>query len=657
MGNLTIAVFLLALSCMAAAGSSSAEDLTELSIEELLEIEVISASRLGQKANQAPTSLSVLTSGDIRTFGWRTLAEALNALRGINTSNDRNYSYIGVRGFSQFGDFNSRVLFMIDGQRMNENLYDGGYLGQEFMLDMDMVERIEYIPGSGASIYGANAFTGLINVVTKNGRSIDGVQLAGEAGSYDSYKARASYGKKTAGGADVLLSASHYDSAGVPSLYYPEFDHPDTNNGIAKNMDGERAERLFGRVQYQDFTMMAGLVDRFKRVPIADGGIIFNDQDYHSLDQQYFGNFKYQKALNDKTSVQLRGSYQGYDYNGTYPYKNADNLRVLNLSRSHGRWWTGDAQLTSTYFDGQRLLMGLEYQFDERQQLLNYDLNPYASYQNSNRSGSRVQLYGQDDIQILDDVIFSAGLRLDYTHMLKNLQLNPRLGLIWNALNNTTFKLLYSTNFRAPNVWENDYNFGQPGLLEERIRSYEGIVEWRSANGLKLIGNLFYNDMYQILQANPDTFITANTGHFHTLGAEFEAEQRWSNGRLLKASYTYSLLTDVMQNNAWGYGSPQNMLKFHYAEPLFNNLLKLGVESIFIGDRRALQGGYAHGYDLFNLHLSSDRLAKGLFTSIGVYNVLDNQYQMLGGTGPNDVTQNLLPMNGREFRLKLQLTF
>lgn len=215
MRRLIATIILIALSSQVAAGNSTAEDLTNLSIEELLNVEVISASRLGQKASQAPTSVSVLTAGDIRTFGWRTLSEALNAMRGLFTSNDRNYSYLGVRGFMHPNDYNSRVLFMIDGQRMNENIFDGGYMAQEFMLDMDLVERIEFMPGSGSSIYGANAFSGLINVVTKTGKAVNGAQLAGEVGSFDTYKGRASYGKKLENGADILFSASHYDSDGV----------------------------------------------------------------------------------------------------------------------------------------------------------------------------------------------------------------------------------------------------------------------------------------------------------------------------------------------------------------------------------------------------------------------------------------------------------
>jgi len=664
MHSLIIAALLIILGNQAEAGNSPHEDLTDLSIEELLNVEVIKASRLGQKTSQSPSSVSVLTAGDIRTFGWRTLAEALNAMRGLYTSNDRNYSYLGVRGFLQPNDYNSRMLVMIDGQRMNENIFDSGFIAQEFMLDMDLVERIEYIPGSGSSIYGANAFFGLINIVTKTGHAINGAQLAGEAGSFDTYKGRASYGKKLTNGADVLLSASHYDSAGVENLYFPEFDSPATNNGIAHNMDTERADRLFGRLQYKEFTLMSGFVDRFKRVPTAAFGALFNDPDFYTVDRQFFGNLKYAKALDDKSALQLKGFYQGYDYLADEAYDN--DGRVINHDEAAGRWWGGEAQLTSTFFDGHRLMLGLEYQYDQRQRLFNYDIDPSISYQDSNRHGHRVELYAQDDIRLLDDLTLSTGLRLDYHHLLKNLQLNPRLGLIWNPLASTHFKLLYSSTFRAPNAWERDYNSNtnsaNPGNYEEQIKSYEGVVEWHSASGLKLIGDLFYNDISQFLKQNLEPGYGANgpfinTGSYHAFGVELEAEQRWDSGRLLKASYTYSDVTDETEGRVWAYGSPQNVFKLHYAEPLFNNFAKLGIENIFIDERRTPQNGLADAYNQLNLNLSSDKIAPGLDVLFGLYNLFDTRYPMPGGTGPADITQNTLPMNGREFRVKLQVTF
>lgn len=663
MRRLTLAKLLLMLGAITDS-TAYAEDLTDLSIEELLNVEVISASRLGQKASLAPSSVSVLTAADIRTFGWRTLSDALNALRGLNTSNDRNYSYLGVRGFLHPNDFNSRVLFMIDGQRMNENIFDGGYMGQEFMLDIDLIDRIEYIPGSGSSIYGANAYLGLINVVTKAGHGINGVQVAGSAASYDTYQGRASYGKKLANGADVLLSMSHYRSAGVENLYFPEFDDPATHYGIAHNLDKEHTNRLFGRVQFENYTVMAGFVDRYKKVPTGSFEAIFNDPDFHTRDQQFFGNIKYQKDLSDKTALQLKGFYQGYEYSSDEAYNSGG--RVIDRDGASGRWWGGEAQLTSTIFDKHRLMVGLEYQYDQRQYMYNYFKEINVINHSSNRSGNRVELYGQDDFEIFDNWVLSAGFRLDYHHMLKSLQINPRVGLIWTPWDSTSVKLLYSSTFRAPNAWERDYNYApiaaNPNNFEERIKSYEGVVEWHSAEGLKLIVDGFYNDMSQVLeQVHVPGYGASggfyNTGKYHSIGVELEAEQRWDNGRLLKASYTYSRLTNAMENDSWAVSSPQNLVKLHYAEPLFKQFAMLGLESIYIGERKTVQGGLADAYNLLNLNLSSNQIMDGLDMSIGVYNLLNTHYQLLGGSGPAEITQNILPMNGREFRLRLQVTY
>lgn len=647
----------------ALAGEAPQDDFTNLSIEELLNLEIISASRLGSKTSQAPTSVSILTAKDIRTFGWRTLAEALNSLRGLFTSNDRNYSFLGARGFMRSGDYNSRILLMIDGQRLNENIYDGGYIAQEFMLDMDLVDHIEYVPGSGSSIYGANAFLGMINIVTKQGQAINGAQVAGEIGTFDTYKGRVSYGRSLDNGADLLFSASHFDSAGVENLYFPGYDRPETNRGIAHNMDDERADRLFGKFKFEEFTVSGGYVSRFKRVPTASFDAVFNDQQYFTEDKQFFTNLKYEKDLSDTGKIQLKGYYQGYDYHADQAYR-FDGARIINHDLASGRWWGGEAQLTFSPVSGHRVIMGLEYQYDQRQTLVNYDIDPYFSYVQSRRSGHRLEAYLQDDIQILDDLIFSAGARVDYHHMLNSMQANPRLGLIWSPLANTQFKLLYSSTFRAPNAWERDYNaFGfvaNPDMREEQIKSYEAIAEWHSANGLRLLSSLFHNDISQLLQGRPVSddingdYSVQNYGRYHAYGIELEAEKRWSSGRMLKASYTYNLLTNENSHGTWATYSPQNLFKLHYAESFFNDYLTLGIENIFI-DRRKLDyaGSFADGYNLVNINLSSDKLIRGLDTSFGIYNLFDIHPQMPGVSDQVDIIR----MNGRELRLKLQLTF
>ena len=101
-------------------------DLSRLSLEELADLNIDSvygASMYLQKVTEAPSSVTIITADDIERYGYRTLADALRSVRGFYITNDRNYSYLGVRGFSRPGDYNARILLLIDGHRLNDNVF------------------------------------------------------------------------------------------------------------------------------------------------------------------------------------------------------------------------------------------------------------------------------------------------------------------------------------------------------------------------------------------------------------------------------------------------------------------------------------------------------------------------------------------------------
>jgi outer membrane receptor for ferrienterochelin and colicins len=153
-----------------ATGKGSFTDLTKFGIEDLMKIEVatvVSASKYKQKVTEAPSSVSIITSDEIKQYGYRTLADILRSLRGFFVTSDRNYNYIGARGFSRPGDYNTRFLILLDGHRLNDNIYDQAYIGTEFIIDVDLIDRVEIIRGPSSSLYGTNAFFGVINVITK----------------------------------------------------------------------------------------------------------------------------------------------------------------------------------------------------------------------------------------------------------------------------------------------------------------------------------------------------------------------------------------------------------------------------------------------------------------------------------------------------------
>jgi len=231
-------------------------DLTALPIEALLEIEVpkvYGASKYEQKTTEAPSSISLITSDEFKKFGYRTLADALQSLQGFQVSYDRNYAFLGTRGIN-LGDFNGRVLLLVNGHRVNNNLTDGAFIDTAFILDVDLIDRVEVIRGPGSVLYGNNAFLGVINVVTRTGRQINGAEASFEYGEFDTYKGRFSLGKSFTNGVQLLLSGTIYDSAGPDKLFFKEF-RSTPSHGIARNKDDDSFGSFFGSLSYLDFTL------------------------------------------------------------------------------------------------------------------------------------------------------------------------------------------------------------------------------------------------------------------------------------------------------------------------------------------------------------------------------------------------------------------
>jgi len=137
-------------------------DLSQLGLEDLVKHQVdavYGASKFLQKVADAPASITIITGEQIQKYGYRTLADALRSVGGFYVIYDRNYSYVGVRGFSRPGDYNTRILFLLDGHRVNDNIFDGAYVATEFPVDLDLIDRIEIIRGPNSSVCGTGAFS------------------------------------------------------------------------------------------------------------------------------------------------------------------------------------------------------------------------------------------------------------------------------------------------------------------------------------------------------------------------------------------------------------------------------------------------------------------------------------------------------------------
>ena len=631
-------------------------DLTSLSIEELLSVEVYTASKFPQKTTEAPANVTIITAADIKRYGYRTLANILNSVRGMNVVNDRNYSYLGVRGSGRTGDYNSRMLLLVDGYRLNDPVYDTAPIGTEFPVDVDLIERVEVVRGPGSSIYGSNAVLGVINVITKQGNDLNGVEVSGELASFNTNKERLSYGKRYENGAELLLSGSKYHSAGQ-DLFFPEFNTPANNNGIAHNLDSDRYKNFLGKLAYAGFTLTTGYSNRDKAVPTAPYDTVFNDPNLRVTDGSTFMDFGYYGELGRSWDLSAHVFQGRYHYEGIYPYAGAPI--VLNYDAAKGEWWGTEMKILGR-LENHKVVAGVEYQDNYRQDQTNFDIAPYAPVLDDKRNSKREGLYVQDEITLGKGLLLNAGLRND-RYSSAGSTVNPRLGLVWSPVDTTALKFLYGTAFRAPNVYELYYAVaGQkanPALQPEKIATYEFVVERSLQQNFRLTGdvyrNMISNNINQITDPADGLLVYINAGQVDARGFELEAERLWDSGMKLRTSYAWQISRDVTTQTEL-VNSPRSLVKLNYSVPVWRNEMRTGLELQYTSSRKTLAGRTANGHLLTNLTLLSERLAENLDLSASLYNLFDIHY---ADPGAQEHKQDLIAQDGRSYRLKLNYRF
>lgn len=439
---------------------------------------VYSAAKYEQKINEAPASVTIISADQIRKYGYRTFAQVLQSVPGLFATYDRNYDYVGIRGFNRPGDYNSRVLVLVDGHRLNDAVYDQAPIGTDSPIDVDLIDRVEIVRGPSSSLYGTNAFFGVINVITKRGRDIKGAEGSWENSSYTSNKGRLTYGQKLSNGLEFIASGSYYYSVGQQNLFYQEFNTPDQNNGIAHRMDQDTFHNFFAKASYGDFTLQGGYVGRKKRIPTASFGTMFNNGRDATVDNRGYLDLKYQHEFANQLTVKGRLYYDRYYYRGDFfvdyppPTLNQDFLTTDQVG--------GELTLVKRLFDKHKVTLGSEFRSQFRMDQSNKDADPPATYLDDKRKSNIGAFYLQDEFTITDNLILNAGFRYDHYSTFGGTA-NPRAGLIY-TWRDTTAKLLYGRAFRAPNPFEQFYvasvgSKPNPDLKPESISTYELVLE------------------------------------------------------------------------------------------------------------------------------------------------------------------------------------
>ncbi|WP_240142458.1 TonB-dependent receptor plug domain-containing protein [Nitrosomonas oligotropha] len=593
-----------------------------------MNISVVGAAKYEQKQQQAAAAVSIITRKDIRTYGWRTLNEALASLPGIHASYDYQYEYLGTRGFGLPGDFNSRVLITINGNRINDATYDQGPTGRDFPLDIDLIERIEFIPGPGSAVYGQNAMLGVVNIITRKGSDIKGAELSASYQTAEMMpQERVTLGKQFDNGADALISFSGLQARGADRF----FEFGDSGiSGLAHRMDGENVKQMFARASHGPLSFDFIYGNRRKDDPT---GMFFSDplvSGQSQRDQRLNTQIQYNDNFASNTLNVL-----GRAFLGQYRY---DNPMIYGgdrtLSTGPSDWHGVELRLLSTAFADHKLMAGFEYQNNTsiKQTFQNFS-SPDENIAIKS-SMMRLGVYLQDEWRITDTLSATAGLRYDHNQWIGS-RLSPRGALIWQATPKATFKALYGRAHRSPNSNERDYNDGvaqvaNPGLHSEFIDTAELVADYLAQPTLNLRANVYAWDMYNLIDLGIDPLsglsqYQQTSKKVLARGAELSLDKTWDWGARLRGSFG---IQNAEQQHSHLPNSPYYLGKLNLSIPIpLITGLRAGYELQYYGKRKTLNGTDTDSYVLANLNLVTPvPQAKGLEASLSIYNLFNENY-------------------------------
>ncbi len=629
-------------------GSSEGEDI----LAKLLDTKVSAASRYLQTLKEAPAAVTIISAEEIRRYGFRTLAEALNSVSGFYITDDRNYTYLGVRGFGRPSDYTNRVIVQINGHTMNENVYGSAPVGTELALDLDAVERIEIVKGPGSALYGAGAMFAVVNLVMKKGAETDGVRLSAETGSLGLVRGAVTAGRELGHGVDVFLSAQGTSIAGE-DVYIKEFDSPETNGGIARGLDWDHNLGLYGSVSGGGLTLQALSFSRMKAFSTAPYGVNFNEEPARNLDRRVALELAWTGKLNPAMSLDLRAAYDDYFYKGWYAYD------VPNFDSSRGRGWLGEARFQWDLKANNRLVAGALYQDNVRADYKMWDSENVFFY--GNYPFRLWSLYVHDEFEAARNLAIVVGLRHD-SYSSGESATTPRFAVIWHASPSGTFKFLYGDAFRKPTIYEVYYE--DPGIFykassnlrPEKIRTTE--LVWEQTLGRSLYGtvSLYHYVMRNLIDQETDPadgwvhFV--NLSRITATGLDADLRARPAPGLEIYAGYSLQAAKDTA-TDAWLSNQPRHLINAGLsltAPHLFTASLRAILET----GRTTVQDTKTPGFALLNANLLSEPLFDHLRLAVSVRNLFNASYELPVGL---EHAFAAVVQQGRTISLKAEWTF
>ncbi|MBS3757777.1 MAG: TonB-dependent receptor [Desulfobacterales bacterium] len=528
----TAIVALLLCPVLAFAGNPPAdEELFDLSIEELAEVEVVTAGRQPQAISKAPAAMSVVTAEDIKQLGATQLSEALQMVVGIHLGRTNSFFSLagGIRGFHKLPA--NKFVFLIDGIATSYEVYGIPELFQ-LPITLEEIEKIEVLRGPGSSLYGANAMFGVINVITKDPADTKGTSFSIKAGEDQTFWASLMQGGSVKD-LDYRIAAGWKETDNDDFIAWandPEQRYYKFNASLDYHLDPNSTLSMFtGYIHPEEMDI---LLESTGPIAFSDGDTIKTVLSYTSEDPNI--TLKAHLKHMDENDGDSLGKKQLYFKMGERGLEFQHQFRPLN--RDTLIW---GANLSQKYADGPSI--------DGRE------------------THNNVGIYLDNTYALTDQISLNTGIRYD-DHTCTGSSVSHRVSLMYTPYLHHHFRLTWGSSFRNPDFIECYYNrispykngtylrvFGQDDNDPEKAMTYELAYMGQLSEKCSVNANFFYSELddfiYFIQHGKPyvdeavgGTVIPhpfTNIGDAYQFGVELEFSYRLTPWLSAKANYTY----------------------------------------------------------------------------------------------------------------------
>lgn len=705
-------VFILYFRTGVAISEPKVEDFFALSPAELAAIPVTIATGTPKPAFQSAAVTTVISAEQIKSMGATELHEVLETVPGVHAgvqepTGDYNYSLRGISNKT-----NSQVLFLLNGARITMPFRGGLMTGLE--LPIDAIQRVEVIRGPGSALYGADAFAGVINIITKKAADINGTKVGVRAGNWDTQSGWGQHSARWAGW-DIAASLQYQHTGGDEGRVINA-----DRQTVFDNAFGTHASHAPGpmNTHYESLNAHLNLQRRHWDVNVwafnGMGGTRTGpngalDPKGRADGEQYMGDIRFStEDWLDDWELMAHASYLRADFQAQFQALPNNALLPIGLggnidasSRKLVLFPEGvnndldrienipSLELSSIYkgLDNHllRLNTGFRYEAVTAHESRNYGLGiinganlldrpavnviggklinvtdtPFIYLPDTHRTIWSVA--AQDEWQLADKWQLTAGIRYDqYSDF--GATVNPRAALIWDINEQLTSKLLYGRAFRAPNFSElcsqnNPALLGNKNLNPEIINTYEWAVDYRPFSSLRTAVNVYYYEINNLIVAVPDvngsTRTFHNSGNQKGYGTEFEWNWQWNEQ------------WNVMGNYAWQYATNQETKNRVTGVPEHHVYVALGWHFLpqwqlqpqlnWIGGRTRVTGDNRDlsDYETVDLTLRGKKLFRHINVAASLRNAFNANYRE---PAPLSLPENL-PMPGRSFYFEASVEF